>query len=203
MMALILFTGCVKIDDNDSRHADYVVSCLGNKSHINNVAVGYKYYLPKGVKLISDFDYNQKFLFDDINLYMFVDINSYYYKTDVEVKHDTDDYYFQSINYAGKSGYIKIIKNGDRYYTRLLYNYAKIEFYSDKKDINKLLTISSIILNSIKYNNIVIKDILDDSLGTSREVTYEIEKPADAKNSFSQYLEEYVTEEEEKVELPD
>ena len=121
----------------------------------------------------------------------------------MELKQDLEDYYFQSINYAGKRGYLKIIKNGDMYYTRLLYNYAKIEFYSGREDINELLTISAIILNSIKYNRLVIEDILDDSLGTSREVTYEIEKPVDAKNSFSQYLEEYVTEEDEKEELPD
>lgn len=203
IMALILFTGCDKIDGNDSHHVDYVVSCLGNKSYVNSVAVGYKYYLPKGVKLVNDFDYNQKFLFDDVNLYMFVDVNSYYYKTDMEIKHDNDDYYFQRISYAGKSGYLKIRKDGDKYFTRLLYNYAKMEFYSDKEDINKLLTISAIILNSIRYNRVVIENILDDSLGTSREVTYEIEKPMDAKNSFSQYLEEYVTEEDEKEELPD
>ena len=203
VIILILFTGCTKINDEDTKHASYVVNCLGNKSYVNNVAVGYKYYLPKGVKKLKDFDYNQKFAFNDSYLYMFVDINSYFYKTNSEMKESVGDYYFQKISYDGKYGYVKIIQDNDYYFTRVFYNYAKIEFYSKKKDINKLLSVSATILNSIKYNKKVIEKILDESVGASKEFSYEIEKPVDASNSFSQYLEEYVTEEDTKEKLPD
>ena len=203
VISLILLTGCVKIDNQDMSHADYVVSCLGKQQYTNNVAIGYKYYLPRGIKKINDYDYNQKFLIDNTNLYMFVDINSYFYKTDLKVEKDSNDYYFQKISYDGKYGYVKIIKDNDIYFTRVLYNYAKIEFYSNEEDINKMLTISSIILNSIKYNKIVIEKVLDESLGTSKEFSYSIDKPIDASSNFSHYLKEYVTEEEPKEELPD
>ncbi len=203
LIALILLTGCVKIDDNDKIHANYVVGCLGKRVFTNNVSLGYKYYLPKGVKKVNDYDYNQKFLVDDTFLYMFVDINSYYYKSDLKVDKDNTDYYFQKINYDGKYGYVKIIKEQEVYYTRVLYNYAKIEFYSDRSEINKLLSISTAILNSIKYNKIVIGKVLDESLGTSKEFSYSIDKPIDASSNFSQYLEEYVTEDKSKEKLPD
>ncbi|MEE3342628.1 MAG: hypothetical protein VZS44_00885 [Bacilli bacterium] len=203
VLALILLVGCTKIDNSDLKHADYVVSCLGNKKNTNNVALGYKYYLPIGIKIVEDFDYNQKFRFDDTYLYMFVDINGYYFKKDYVVSKDDDDYYFQSISYGGKHGWLKIVKDGDKYFTRVLYNYAKIEFYSDKEDINKLLTISSIILNSIKYNKIVIERVLDENSGSSKEFSYELYKPVDASNKFSQYLEEYVKEKDKKEKLPD
>ncbi len=203
LITLILFTGCSKIDNKDDNHGSYAIDCLGKKNYTNNVAVGYKYYLPKGVKLITDYDYNQKFLVDNINLYMFVDINSYYYKTNLRIDKNNKDYYFQKISYDGKYGYLKIIKDGEKYFTRIMYNYAKIEFYSDKESINKLITVSTVILNSIKYNKIVIEKVLDESLGASKELTYSIEKPIDASSNFSQFLEEYVTEEDSKEKLPD
>ena len=203
VMALILFTGCTKIDDNDPKHENYVIGCLDSKKHTNNVALGYKYYLPRGVKKIEDFDYNQKFSIDNINLYMFVDINSYYYKTDINIDSNSSDYYFQQISYDGKYGYIKIIKDNDKYYTRLVYNYARIEFYSKENQINKFLSLSAIILDSIKYNKNVIEKVLDENLGTSKEFSYDIEKPIDASSNFSQYLEEYVIEEKKEEKLPD
>ena len=80
-LILIIITGCTKIEKNDTNYVNYVVSCLNNKSITNDVAIGYKYYLPRGVEKIKDYDYNQKFLVDNTYLYMYVDINSYYYKS--------------------------------------------------------------------------------------------------------------------------
>lgn len=202
-MTLILLTGCVKIDDNDDKRANYVVNSLGKRKYVNNVGLGYKYYLPRGVKLQKDYDYNQIFLFNNVNLYMFVDINSYYYKSDIKVENNNGDYYFQQISYDGKYGYVKIIKDNNLYFTRVLYNYAKIEFYSEEKDINKLLATSAVILNSVSYNKNVIEKVLDESLGTSKDFSYELRKPVDASNDFSQYLEEYVVEKDTRKKLPD
>ena len=51
----------------------------------------------------------------------------------------------------------------------------------------------------------VIKKVINESLGSFSEVTYEVDKPDDASNNFSQYLEEYVQEEEDDTssQLPD
>jgi len=60
-----------------------------------------------------------------------------------------------------------------------------------------------IILDSIDYNDKLIKNIIDDeyTLGTDKE--YKIDKPKDAESKFSEYLSEYVGEEETVPELPD
>ena len=50
----------------------------------------------------------------------------------------------------------------------------------------------------------MIEKVLDESLASSREFTYEFKKPTDASNDFSQYLEEYVKDDDSKQEkLPD
>ena len=79
-----------------------------------------------------------------------------------------------------------------------------MEFCCNDANLNKLITTSSIILNSITYNRVVIEKVLDESLASSREFTYEFKKPTDASNDFSQYLEEYVKDDDSKQEkLPD
>lgn len=203
-LILIIITGCTKIERNNTNYVNYVVSCLNNKSITNDVAIGYKYYLPRGVEKIKDYDYNQKFLVDNTYLYMYVDINSYYYKSKLK-SDDKNSYYFQKVSYDGKNGYIKIIKEKDnQYLVKLIYNYAKMEFCCNEANLNKLITTSSIILNSITYNRVVIEKVLDESLASSREFTYEFKKPTDASNDFSQYLEEYVKDDDSKQEkLPD
>lgn len=202
IVLMFLLTGCVRLDNVNDDYADLMVSALKNDTVCNDVALGYKYYLPKGVKLIKNYDYNQKFMIDDTYLYMYVDINAYYYKVYDKQKREGDYFYYQDVSYDGKNGYLSIVLDEDRYFTVVMYNYAKIEFYSDYEDLNKLITLSSVILNSVSYNDVVIEKILDESLGSFSEFTYEIEKPEDASGSFSQYLEEYVKE-GTKEELPD
>lgn len=202
IVLIVLLTGCVRIDEVRDDYASLVVSALNNRSVTNDVALGYKYYLPRGVKLIKNYDYNQKFMIDDTYLYMFVDINSYYYKAELKDIDSSNCFYYQKISYDGKNGYLSIIKEDSKYFTVIVYNYAKMEFYSDYDDLNKLITLSSIILNSVDYNDVVIEKILDESLGSFSEITYELEKPEDASSNFSQYLEEFVKEDTEE-ELPD
>jgi hypothetical protein len=202
-ICIFVLTGCVRIDkDSNQDYADLVVNCLKNNAYTNDVALGYKYYLPKGVKLLKNYNYNQKFLVGTANLYMYVDINSYYYKTDINYD-DSNSFYYEKINYDGKSGYIKIDKVDNNYYTKIVYNYAKMEFYSDYVDLNKLISFSAIILNSIDYNKKIIEKVLDENLGEYSDITYEIQKPEDASSNFSQYLEEYVQDDDAKAKLPD
>ena len=196
---VLLLCGCTRIDtDKTKNYSNLVVNCLSKKAYTNDVNLGYKYYLPKGVKLKKNYDYNQVFLVNDVNMYMFVDVNSYYYNIKKNyLNDDIQSYYYEKITYDGKNGYIKINKNNDRYYTKIVYNYSSIEFYCDYDELNKLITYSSIILNSVKYKRNIIKLIINDSYGEYSDIAYEIKKPEDASNDFSQYLEEYVQEDED------
>ncbi len=203
---VFLLLGCSKINDTKD-YINLVNNCLNNKVSTNNVAIGYKYYTPKGVTKIQDYNYNHVFLIDNNKVYLYVDIISYFYKK--ELKHKKNDHaaYYEEIQNDKKNGYIEIIKEEEKYFLKIDYNYSRIETYVKEKDLNKMVTLSTIILNSIKYNNKVIEKVLARDFGEFSELTYKVDKPEDAKNNFSQYLEEYVQKEKkednEKEKIPD
>ena len=205
ILLLFLLLGCKKIEKNNNNYIELVTNCLNDKGITNNVSLGYKYYVPKGVKKVKDFDSNQIFLIDGSKVYLYIDIISYFYNKEIniDVERDSTQYfYYQKIKYNDKNGYIKIIKEDDKdYFVTIVYNYAKTEFYSSYEQLNKMITLSSIIINNIEYNDAIIEKILEGELGQFSEFTYELEKPEDASSNFSQVLEEYV-QNEEKEQLP-
>lgn len=193
---LFLLLGCKRIDNNDN-YIEHIYNCLGNNNKIaNNVSLGYKYYVPRGVKKIQDYDYNQIFLNKDTKIYLYVDIISYFYKKELEFVKSDNSYYYNKFNFDG-NGYIQIEQDDDYYFVTIVYNYSRVEFYSDKDNLVENITLSAIILNSIEYNDIVIEKILDGNLGEFSEFNYELDKPEDANSNFSQILEEYVQKDED------
>lgn len=202
IFCLLLLSGCKKIEES-SDYTSYIYDCLKEQNITNSVSSGYKYYVPRGVKVIKDYDYNQVFLIDDCYLYLYVDIISFFYKDELDVPTDNAGYYYDSFNYNDKVGYILIEDESEQYYLSIVYNYSKIEGYVPKNMINKIITLSSVILNSIEYNELVIDKILEGDLGQYSEFSYELKKPEGANSNFSQYLEEYVQDEEDTERLPD
>ena len=200
-LAILLFilTGCTEIDNYDNNYENVINNVLSyNNNYVNNASIGYKYYLPKGIKVIINKDYNQKFKYLDNYMYLYVDIVSYYYKNDLNLKDSkTNHYYYANIN---NKGYIVIDEVDDRYFLKIVYNYAKIEAYSSSKDLNVMISYAMIILNSIDYNDVTIESILNNNSVNSSEINYEIKGPNND-NGFLQYLEEYVVEDEEEEEL--
>ena len=199
---LFLLLGCKKIDINED-YASNVKNCLNDTKITNNVALGYRYYIPKGVKKVKDYDYNQVFLVDDSKIYLYVDIVSYFYNKELKLENDNNVFYYEVFNFNDKTGYIRIDEVDNKYFVNITYNFSKIEVVSSYEELNKIITMSSIILNSIDYNKDVIEKVMDGDLGQFSEFTYEVEKPEDASSNFSHYLEEYVPNDEEVEWLPD
>lgn len=201
-IALIL-TGCTKITDN----MDAIVNETIGQSEVrvNTVSTNYELYLPIGVRQVTDSQYNQKFKIRDQYIYLYIDVVSYFYKNTLNYSSsDTYDYYYKQLDSNGKTGYVGISKvEDDKYFTEIVYNYSKIEFYSDLEDLPVVLANSLIIQNSIKFNDNMIALELGNTSSDGREVKYELDKPKDSESTFSQYLQEYVTEEEPEVVLPD
>lgn len=196
---LSLLLGCKKIENNNDNYIELVTNCLNDKGITNNVSLGYKYYVPKGVKKVKDFDNNQIFLIDGSKVYLYIDVISYFYNKEIKlVEKSVNDFYYHEIKYKDKIGYIKIIKVKEEYFVTIVYDYAKAQFYCDYGQLNKLITLTSIILNNIKYNDTIIEKVLEGELGQFSEFTYELEKPEDANSNFSQVLEEYVQNDESK-----
>lgn len=200
---LLLLVGCTRVNENDN-YIESVQNCLNVQHNVNTVTLGYKYYIPKGITKLHDYDYNQVFLMDNCYMYLYVDIISYFYDKKLETSKKPEDYYYQEFNYKDKIGYIRIQKQNDnQYFLEIIYHYSKMEGYVQKDKLTKIITLSSIILNSIEYNDTVIEKVLEGDLGQFSEFTYEVDKPDGASSNFSQFLEEYVQKEEETEELPD
>ena len=66
-----------------------------------------------------------------------------------------------------------------------------------------VLANSLIIIKSIKYNDSLIKVSLDSGSSDGRELKYQLDSPKDAESTFTDFLQEYVPEEDKEVELPD
>ena len=61
-----------------------------------------------------------------------------------------------------------------------------------------------IILDSINYNDNLIKEIVENDNYGDKEKEYKINKPEDAVSKFSEYLSEYVQDEENtNIDLPE
>ena len=188
---VLLLCGCKKLDDN-VQYIEFVNDCLSENYINNDVSLGYKFYVPKGVKKVHDYDYNQVFFAYDSFIYLYVDIISYYHKKELQYTKLGNEFYFENFVYNGKNGYLKIEKIEDDYLVTIVYNYSRIEIVAKKDNLNKLITVGSIILNSIDYNDVVIEKVLGGDLGEFAEFTYEVDKPEGAVSNFSQILEENV-----------
>lgn len=206
LMVLLLCIGCTRINNNNNYNV-IVNEVIKNSNNIYNTnSLGYKYYLPFSINKVYDKDYNQIFKVNDTYMYLYVDVISYYYKNNLNLddKDSSDCYYYYKINNNNKTGYIKITKDKDKYFMKVVYNYAKIETYVEEYELADILSYSMIILNSINYNDNLIEKIIQDDYYSSSFKEYKIKKPEDAESKFSEYLSEYVGEEDSIIpDLPE
>lgn len=198
VLSILLLTGCVRTDLNVEEYDKLVLNVFENNVlYTNEVGSGYKFYIPKGIRMIENDHNNQVFVGVDTKIYMYVDITSYYYKNSLNYSAIGESFYFKELQNDGKTGFIQLVKTeDDEYFVKIVYNYAKIECYTSGYNLNKIITLSTILLNSVEYNDVIIKNLLDDNSNSGREITYNIDKPENADSDFSQYLEEFITEEE-------
>ena len=175
-LMILLVSGCtvVRIDTKSLDNTIAVVLSKNNKLH-NRIGKGYKYYIPRGVNYIDTNEYNDKLYSDGNYYYLYIDAISYYYgkELDYEVNHNA--YYSKKLDYNGHQGYVEINQQtSGKYLIEFMYNYAKIEALVDKDDIEKVILNSSYILSTIKFNNNVIKLMLDDDFFVNKEEKYDI-----------------------------
>lgn len=169
-----MISGCtvVRIDTTDIDNIISVILSKDNKLY-NRVGKGYKYYVPRGVTYIDTNELNDKLYSNGNYYYLYIDVINYYYQTDINYKENEESYYSNDIDINGKKGYLQIDKYGDKYLIKFVYNYAKMETYVDKEDINSAVLNCSYILSTIKFNHNVIKLMLDENYLTNREEKYD------------------------------
>ena len=178
LLAVFLFTGCtvVRIDTDN---IDTIINVVLSKENTlyNTVGKGYKYYRPRGVTYIDTTEYNEKLYSNGYNYYLYVDINSYYYKKEFTYEENDKAYYSKYLEINDKFGYVEINEYKGLYLIEFMYNYAKIEALVEKDDINQTKLDATYILSTIKYNSNVIKIMLNEDYFTDKEERYDVFTP--------------------------
>lgn len=196
---LCFLTGCTVVRI-DTKSIDNIVSVILSKENTlyNTIGKGYKYYVPRGVVYIDSNDFNEKLYCNGDYYYLYLDIISYYYKKDFTYIENKELYYSKKIEVDDKKGYLEITKIDDYYLVEFMYNYAKVEALVLKENINEVVLNASYMLSTIKYNDDVIKLILDEDYFTNKEEQYDIFTSTNNSTNFELEYEEIVDGEEEE-----
>ena len=141
----------------------------------NKYRKGYKYNLPKGLEVTNFIDYNETISSRDYTYYLYVDGVSYFNKIIETYEVNDVSYISMPISYQDKFGYLQVNKlvNG-KYFIELMYNYAKIEVIVNKDDINVAVANILSILTSVKFDDEILKSLLDEEVSQFRESEFNI-----------------------------
>lgn len=186
LLALIFFvTGCGLKQEKDLEKIVNNVLASEEKNLSNKNFSGYKYYLPRGMILNNKLGYNSTFRYKSNNIYLYVDVISYYHKIKKEYKKVDGIYFSQILNYNDKNGIINVkkTKNNDKYFVEIEYNYGKIEAYSNEKDLNGVIINSLSILKTIRFNDSVIDSLIGDNQIEYKEEKFDMFKPEKEDNN--------------------
>ncbi len=202
LLLLVFLTGCTVVRIN-TKSIDNIVSVILSKENTlyNTIGKGYKYYIPRGVVYIDSNDFNEKLYCNGEYYYLYLDVIGYYHKKEFTYTENKELYYSKNIDINGKKGYLEINKIDEKYYlVEFMYNYAKLEALVLKDSINDVVLNATYILSTVKYNDNVIKLILDEDYFTSKEERYDIFSSTGSTNSFVLEYEEIEENEESEEE---
>lgn len=206
LFIMVLLTGCTTIRVDNKEINQLVNTILKEENELYNQAFeGYKYYLPKGIRMLEKYDYNQVLLSEKNKYYLYVDIISYYYQTQMNYTVDTNKYLSMHLNHEDKKGYLEIEKKeNDEYFIKCVYNYAKIEVCVREKDLKETVVHTLSILNSIHYNKSVISSYIGENKLNFTEESFSLFENEEGKDeNFLEYIEEFDKYYDEEGELPE
>ncbi|MFA7514855.1 MAG: hypothetical protein ACOXZW_01470 [Bacilli bacterium] len=203
LLMMISLTGCNinKIDNNYDKNIDHILRT--NQTLYNYVGQGYKYYLPNGVRLETEKEYNQILYSSGQRYYLYIDIISYFHQTKYTYEFNVKAYYSRPLNFDNKQGYLEINKINNRFLLEIMYNYAKIEAVVPKNYINKAIIDSCYILSSLNFNDAVIQTLIGDNILDFKEEKFNIFEPTRTEKSFLDYIYEYDNPDDNKEQFPD
>ncbi len=206
-----LLTGCSVSRLYPDHIDDNLEILLGKNNNVYNAYYeGYKYYLPKGIQIMNKEDYNALLKDSHGNrYYLYVDVISYFHKSVNDYKVSNNSYYSKKLSFNKKTGYLQIDKIDSKYFIQYVFNYAKIEAYVDKKDLDESIWYMSSILGTIKFNDTILESLIGENALDYKEEDYTLFKADSSKESFLDVVEREETDkykkdiEDEKIELND
>lgn len=188
MLMILCLTGCYNV--NKGNVDDVVVSSLKTKAKPNQAFKGYKIYVLEDMNLINDSSNNIVLKSFDDKYYLYVDITGYYKKivNDYKINEENAPFYSKILNCdkAESCGYILVTKCDDKYFTEVMYNYAKIEVLTN--NYKTAIAKSLIILNSISYNDKIIDSLIKKNVLEYNEEKYDILGPSNETTDFLEWV---------------
>lgn len=199
LLSIFLLTGCTFVDLKNDKVENIIDTIIQKDITLyNNIFEGYKFYVPRGLKIADKNKYNCKILYNDDTFYLYVDIVSYHYKTAKDFTPSTTNYLSKELRYNDKIGYIDITNKDEKYFVEFMYNYAKIEAYVDKDNLNEAVLNMAYILSSIQYNEQVIDTLIGENALEYKEEKFDIFESKREQSDFLEWIEKYDTYEETK-----
>mgnify|MGYP007131985402 CR=1 FL=1 len=192
MLFAFCLTGCVNI--NNSSYEEIIASGLSDNkiTFKNQSSKGYSYYLPKGLIILEDLNSNVTLKSEKYNMYLYIDLISYYNKVKDNYQVSKTAYHSEKIVHGDYFGYLEInLREKDKYLIEIMYNYAKIEVIVNNKDIKEMLSYAISLLSSISYNDKIIENMIGEDILNYNENEYNIFETASYdNNSLTRYNDE-------------
>ncbi len=195
---LLTLTGCTNLNNMS---IDELTSTLLSTDNTlaNNVFDGYKYYIPKGLKLDTKDEYNAVLLDENNNRYYFyIDVISYYNEEQLDYEVNKDAYYSKELIYNDTIGYLEITEIGKNgyYFIEYMYNYGKFEAYVKENELESAIINMSSVLSSLKFNRNVLETLIGNKVLDYQEDTYNVMTPKGntaTEDTYLEYVEKYGT----------
>lgn len=198
LIIVLTLSGCVNLNNVT---IDNIINNLSTRPKpANTFKNGFQFYTPRGLS-VKDAGTNYViFTSERVNYYLYLDLISYNEKKDINYEINSNSYYSKKIFNNNLEGYIEIkLWENNKYLIEIMYNYAKIEVMVDESLLKNALVNSISILNSIKYNDIIIENLLnDDNLNYTEEI-FDMFETENSKSNALEYVEEDNASEEEMI----
>ena len=194
IICMFLLIGCTNNNINTMSLKDIVETSIEKDTTLYNTnGKGYKYYLPTEFSVSNSDDFVSELVSHSTTYYLNIDIVSYYYKNTIVSEHDFDDYEYFTFSNGNKEGYLRIRENNDYFFVELCYNYAIIEVEVKESELRYAVSRGISLLESIRYNDLVIEKYINDNDLDSSETIYKIPEPKEKNESKNilQYIDEY------------
>lgn len=185
VIAILLLTGCVNI--NETSYADIINNVINSQEKIfNTYRKGYKFYLPKGMYVRDNNNFNEIIKAKDDTYYLYVDILSYINKRENTYVENNEAFYSKKFS---NQGYIEINLINSKYLVEIVYNYAKIEVMVEESNLRMAITNSIIILSSVEYNDTILLSSGSSILNYKEEKIDIFKTHGKDKSNFLEYVE--------------
>ena len=194
----IFLCGCSKVENLSYETMLSTFSKPSNR--INVYRTGYKYSIPRGIQIDEYSLYNEVLSSTNATYYMYIDIVSYYNKSEVNHEQKQNSKYYKTFTYNDKNGYLDIaLDENNKYLIEIMYNYAKIEVMVNEEDVNETILYAISVLKSVRYNDNVIKNILESNVFIYKEEDYNIFNTTSNDSNYLNYDNEYKDTKEENT----